>query len=501
MRSEQENVVLSAKEIAKSFSGLSVLKDISIEVQKGHVLALVGENGAGKSTLINIMSGLLQPDGGELYYENQEITWSTPKQALLRGVAVVHQELTLFKNLPIYENVFAGNPEVIRGGKLDRAFMRKTSAELMDKLGLHLDPNLLVEELTMAQQQIVEIVKAIAWKPKLLILDEATSALDTMQVQKLFDCCRELLKEGTAIIFVSHRMTELFEFADEALVIKDGYPVGYYDDLENVTENDLVNCMVGYAVDTIYPAKNQNETREPLLVTRQLTTKNIEDISIQVRPGEIIGLGGLRGHGQEELLRTLFGLERVKSGEILLDGAPYSVKNVQHAIQSGIAYVPPDRKTEGLVLTLPIEENLTISILHKLSNFFGRIFQKKEAQFQGEVRDRLRIDQRRYRQLSGHLSGGNQQKVVIGKWLKSDFKILLMDEPTRGVDVATKHEIYVFLRELVEQGVAVLLVSTEIMELMGISDRIYIFYEGKVHAELSGADINEEKVTYAIMGL
>ena len=501
MHSERENVILSAKEISKSFGGLSVLKDISIEVQKGHVLALVGENGAGKSTLINIMSGLLQPDGGELYYENQEITWSTPEKALRRGVAVVHQELTLFKNLPIYENIFAGNPEHIRGCRMDRGAMRRISVELMEKLGLKLDPNLLVEELTMAQQQIVEIVKAIAWKPKLLILDEATSALDTVQVQKLFACCRELLEQGTAIIFVSHRMTELFEFADQALVIKDGFPVGYYDDLENVTENDLVNCMVGYAVETIYPEKNQNETREPLLVTDKLTTKNIENVSIQVRPGEIIGLGGLRGHGQEELLRALFGLERVRGGEITLDGKPYTVKNVEHAIQSGIAYVPPDRKTDGLVLTLPIEENLTISILHKLSNLIGQIYNRKETDFQNEVRNRLRIDQRRFRQLAGHLSGGNQQKVVIGKWLKSDFKILLMDEPTRGVDVATKHEIYAFLRELVAQGVSVLLVSTEIMELMGISDRVYIFYEGKVHAELCGKDINEEKVTYAIMGL
>ena len=501
MHSKTESVILSAKQISKSFGGLSVLKDISLEVQKGHVLALVGENGAGKSTLINIMSGLLQPDGGELFYENQEITWSTPKQALQRGVAVVHQELTLFQNLPIYENIFAGNPEVIKHGRLDRAKMRKKSAELLEKLGLQLDPDLLVQELTMAQQQIVEVVKAIAWNPKLLILDEATSALDTVQVQKLFDCCRELLAEGAAIIFVSHRMTEMFEFADQALVIKDGYPVGYYDSLENVTENDMVNCMVGYAVDTIYPDKNENESRPPMLETKNLTTKSIENVSIKVRPGEIIGLGGLRGHGQEAVLKTLFGLESVKSGEILLDGAAYTVKSVQHAIASGIAYVPPDRKTDGLVLTLPIEENLTISVLNKLSGFFGRIFAKKETEFQDEVRNRLRIDQRRFRQLCGQLSGGNQQKIVIGKWLKSDFKILLMDEPTRGVDVATKHEIYAFLRELVAQGVSVLLVSTEIMELMGISDRIYIFYEGKVHAELSGSDINEEKVTYAIMGL
>lgn len=501
MCTEFENTVLSAKEIVKSFGGLDVLKHISINIKKGRVLALVGENGAGKSTLINILSGSLQADSGELYYEGKEIAWATPKKALQNGIAVVHQELTLFHNLPVYENVFAGNSATTRGMRLDRATMRAESGRLLEKLGVQLDLNTLVGELTMAQQQIVEIAKAAAWKPKLLILDEATSALDTVQVQKLFAFCRELLAEGTAIIFVSHRMPEIFEIADEVMVIKDGTTVGFYDQLEAVTENDLVNCMMGYTVETIYPEKNVNEMRPPILTTRGLSTKKIHDVSIEVRPGEIIGLGGLRGHGQEELLRTLFGLESVTGGEITIDGNAYEAKNVQKAIRSGFAYVPPDRKTEGLVMTLPIEENLTISALRDLSGFMGRINLRREKAMQNEVRDRLRIDQRQYRQLAGRLSGGNQQKIVIGKWLKSGFKVLLMDEPTRGVDVATKHEIYLFLRELVAQGVAVLLVSTEIMELMGISDRIYIFYEGRVHAELKGADINEEKVTYAIMGL
>lgn len=501
MSNRREDIVLSAKDIRKSFGGIDVLKNISIEVKRSHVLALVGENGAGKSTLINIISGLLQPDEGELFYEAQEISWSTPKQALKKGIAVVHQELTLFKNLPIYENVFAGNDEVIHRGRLDRKAMRQRSAELMPRLGLALNPDELVENLTMAQQQIVEIVKAIAWKPKLLILDEATSALDTRQVDKLFACCRELKAEGTAIIFVSHRMPEIFEIADEALVIKDGTPVGYYDSLGEVTENDLVNCMVGHTVESIFPPKSEEKPREPLLEIQNLSTENIKDVSIHVRQGEIIGLGGLRGHGQEELLRTLFGLEHVKSGEIMLDRKPYIVKNVGHAIQSGFAYVPPERKTEGLVLTLPIEENLSISVLSKVSGLFGYIHRKKEAAILDEIHGRLQIDQRRWHQMAGHLSGGNQQKIVIGKWLKSDFKVLLMDEPTRGVDVATKHEIYLFLRELAAQGIAVLLVSTDMLELMGISDRIYIFYEGKVHGELTGSDINEEKVTYAIMGL
>lgn len=273
MCTEFENTVLSAKEIVKSFGGLDVLKHISINIKKGRVLALVGENGAGKSTLINILSGSLQADSGELYYEGKEIAWATPKKALQNGIAVVHQELTLFHNLPVYENVFAGNSATTRGMRLDRATMRAESGRLLEKLGVQLDLNTLVGELTMAQQQIVEIAKAAAWKPKLLILDEATSALDTVQVQKLFAFCRELLAEGTAIIFVSHRMPEIFEIADEVMVIKDGTTVGFYDQLEAVTENDLVNCMMGYTVETIYPEKNVNEMRPPILTTRGLSTK------------------------------------------------------------------------------------------------------------------------------------------------------------------------------------------------------------------------------------
>lgn len=499
--SDNKSIILSAKDVCKSFGGMRVLNNISIDIKEGTVLALIGENGAGKSTLINIMSGLIQPDEGELFYNGSEISWSTPKKALEKGIAVVHQELTLFKTLSIADNVFAGNDSVIKFGKLDRKEMRKKTIELMEMLGLDLNPNELVSELSMAQQQIVEVVKALAWNPKILILDEATSALDKVQVEKLFSCCRKIVSEGTSVVFVSHRMTEIFDIADEALVIKDGTPVGYYDSLNGVTESDLVNCMVGYEVDQIFPEKNEDSVDDSMLSIENLNTENLTNINIDVRKGEIIGLGGLRGHGQEELLRVLFGIDSIKSGNIVLDGAEYKPTNIEKAIKSGFAYIPPDRKTDGLVLSLPIEENLTISILRNICNKLGRINSNKESEFISTIRDRLNIDQKRWHQMTGHLSGGNQQKIVIGKWLESGFKVLLMDEPTRGVDVATKHEIYVFLRELVSQGVSVILVSTEIMELMGISDRVYIFYEEQIKAELKGEDINEEKVTYAIMGL
>lgn len=494
-------IILTASNITKSYGGSVVLNDVSMSIKKGKVLTFVGENGAGKSTLINILSGLVSPDCGSMTYEGSKVSWSSPAHALKNGIAVVHQELTLFKNLTVAENIFVGNRSVVKFGKLDRKFMAQRSREILSKLGLEIDVNTLVENLTVAQQQLVEIAKAISWNPKLLILDEATSALDTMQVENLFKYCRELLQEDIAMVFVSHRTPEMFDIADEALVIKDGNVVGFYPELKAVTEQDLINCMVGYSIQTSFPEKNQSETRPPVLEIESLSTDFIKDVSMYIRPGEIIGLGGLRGHGQEELLRTLFGLEKVKSGNITIEGKPYTVKDVSRAISEKFAYVPPDRKKEGAVLSLPIENNLTIPVLGQVSKALGWLNRASEESMIDRTRKRLSIDQRNWHQTVAQLSGGNQQKIVIGKWLESDFKILLMDEPTRGVDVATKHEIYLFLRELTKQGLSVLLVSTDMLELIGISDRIYIFYEGRIHKELTGCDITEENVTYAIMGL
>jgi rhamnose transport system ATP-binding protein len=499
---QERHPFLSLHDVSKRFGGVQALRNITMQIQPGKILSLVGENGAGKSTLINIVSGLYSQDSGQILINGNPISWSHPSQALRRGIAVVHQELTLFGNLSVAENIYAGNPVALRRlGRLDRRMMREGAKEKLSLLGVHIDSDALVSLLTIAERQIVEIVKALTWDPRLLILDEATSALDTNQVKELFGVVRSLRDKEVAIVFVSHRMYEVLEISDQALVVKDGEVAGYYERMADVTEQDLVRCMVGYTVDTIFPAKGARLSSKPLLRARGLSNEILRDVAIEVYPGEIVGLGGLRGHGQESLLRTFFGIDSVGAGEIQIQERSYNPRKIGDAIAAGVAYVPPDRKSEGLALELSVEQNLTVSTLALLSNFTGHISSRSESEMLDGIRKRLKIDQREYYQFAGNLSGGNQQKVVLGKWLKSNVRLLLMDEPTRGIDIATKHQIYGFLRELASHGLAIVAVSTDSLELLGMSDRIYIFYEGRVHAELRGEDMTEERITYAIMGM
>ncbi|GHV80668.1 ribose import ATP-binding protein RbsA [Spirochaetia bacterium] len=497
-----EEYILSLDGISKSFGGIQVLSDTTLQLQRGKVMALVGENGAGKSTLINIVSGLFKPDGGSMLLNGEQVHWASPAQAIKKGIAVVHQELTLFPNLTIAENMFAGNSAVhLTFGRINRELMHKRSAEILNMLGFSIDTTIYVGELSLAEQQLVEIAKALVWEPKILVLDEATSALDTNQVKLLFNAVNRLKETGVTIIFVSHRMYEIFEIADQALILKDGKIVAQVgeDQMKTVTEDYLVSCMLGRSVSAIFPGKRSLETKNVLLSLEGMTNgKAKEEIPFIVHPGEIVGLAGLRGHGQEELLRILFGISERKDCKITIEGGAYQPKNPIHAIKSGFGYVPADRKTQGVAQDLPIEVNLTS--VNKKKNF-SRIRFAKERDMIQEIRDTLRIRQGRWYQPVRSLSGGNQQKVALGKWLKTNFKILLMDEPTRGIDVATKHEIYEFLRSLAEQGVGILAVSTDSLELLGISDRIYVFYDGGIHAMLEGDNLNEVKLTKAIMGV
>lgn len=496
--------VMELNEISKTFGGVHALESITFNLQRGKIIALVGENGAGKSTLINIISGLYYSDTGYMTLESNRVLWDNPKQALDHGIAVVHQELTLFPNLTVAENVFAGKQSVIlKFGRLDKKQMYDRTKEILNRLNVEIDPNDLVETLSLSNQQMVEIAKALMWAPKILILDEATSALDNSQVEALFSVVRELSAQDVTVLIVSHRMYELLEIADMALVLKDGKLVKSFDSLENVTQKMLVETMLGREINAIDQKKNTEHNSETMLSVHHVSNNVLKDVSLHAEPGKIIGFGGLRGHGQEEILRVLFGLSSKTSGEILFDGKPYVPHDPMKAIKAGFAYVPPDRKTEGLILDLSVEFNLTSVILgrqRKLSNAFGFIRQRNERQIIHEIRDKLQIMQKEWRQQIKFLSGGNQQKVAIGKWLKSNYRILLMDEPTRGIDVATKREIYHFLRELSGSGISILFVSTDSTELLEISDRIYVFYEGGVNAVLEGDEMNETCLTHAIMG-
>jgi len=500
-RTTNKEYILALEGISKRFGGTLALSDTTLTLPRGKVVALVGENGAGKSTLINIISGLFRPDSGTIELDGEPVQWTGPAQAIKKGIAVVHQELTLFPNLTVAENVFAGNNEInLRFGRIDRETMHRRTGEILEMLGLKIDATVSANDLSLAEQQLVEVAKALVWNPRILILDEATSALDPNQVKRLFDAVRKLRDSGVAIIFVSHRMYEIEEIANQALVLKDGRIVASLDDeaMKNTTQDMLVEAMLGRAVEAVFPNKATARSKEVLLDVEGLVNDQLRGVSMQILPGEIVGLAGLRGHGQEELLRVLFGICPCKQGKVNLGNRPYVSRNPIHAIKSGFAYVPADRKTQGVAQELSIEVNLT-SVTKK--RMYSRIRFKEERDTIREIRRSLNIGQSVWNQQVRSLSGGNQQKVVLGKWLKSDFKVLLMDEPTRGIDVATKHEIYEFLRALAETGVAIVAVSTDTLELLGISDRIYVFYEGGIHAMLEGEALNEASLTSAIMGV
>ena len=501
-----QDVILHLENISKRFGGIQALKDTSLDMERGQIIALVGENGAGKSTMINIISGLYPPDSGAIRFKGEQVIWPSPSHALRHGIAVVHQELTLFPNLTISENVFVGNRRMIsKGGRVDRAHMRRETSRLLERLGLHLNVDRLVGTLSLAEQQLVEVAKALAWQPDLLILDEATSALDVHQVEALFQIVRKLRDQGVTILFVSHRMYEITQLCNQALVLKDGVIMAQFgeEEIASITQATLVEAMVGKTVSAMYPEKSHMHAAGALLQIEDLSTNLLKHVHMAVRPGEIVGLGGLRGHGQEELLRTLFGMSSGRiSGQILLDQKPYMPRSPRQAVARGLAYVPPDRKTEGIAQRLDVEINLTSVVLRRLlQDKLGNLSMKKVGGTIDEIREQMNIGQRQWKQPVNSLSGGNQQKVALGKWLKSGFRVLLMDEPTRGIDVVTKHEIYNFLRRLTETGVSIVIVSTDALELLGISDRIYVFYEGSVQAVLEGDSLNEAMLTQAIMGM
>lgn len=489
--------------VTKSFGDVRALEDVSLTLRSDSVLALVGGNGAGKSTLLNVVSGVVAPDHGQVRFDGSPLRPGRAHDALARGIATVHQELTLFPNLTVWENVFAGHEDAGRvGRRLRPRLMIERTRRLLARLGVDIPPGAKVEALSLAQQQLVEIAKALSWNPRVLILDEATSALGQHQVQRLFGLVRELAAQGTGIIFVSHRMPEVFAICGEAVVLKDGRLAASFTSLHGVSENDLVEAMVGRSLSAVFPDKNGKPSGATVLVAEKLAGGQVQDVSLTVRAGEIIGLGGLQGHGQQDVLRLLFGISPARGGTVTLGGRRVVLTNPRTAMAAGVAYVPPDRKTEGLLLPHAVEMNLTLPLLQRmLATRFGRLRFAAERQTVAGLRGQLRIRQRQWRQPIESLSGGNQQKVVLGKWLAHDYHLLLLDEPTRGVDVETKREVYWLLRSLADKGKAVLVASTDSMELLGLCDRVYVIYEGRVQRELAGEALTEYELTQATLGV
>jgi ribose transport system ATP-binding protein len=494
---------IEAREVSKHFGGTVALNNVSFSCQPGSIHALIGENGAGKSTLIKIFSGVVSPDSGTIMVKGQPSTIQSPAHAARQGIVPVFQELSLMPHLTVAENIHVTNPPRNRFGLVDGKMLARRTDQFFTDLGFeHIDPDALISELPLAQRQLVEIAKALALNPQVLILDEGTSALSIHDVKLVFQVIRRLRDEGRSVIFISHRMGEVEEIADTLTIFRDGQDVGSFP-MGSVGRDEMVQLMIGRKLEQVFPPKPPAQERAPLLEVQNLGWElALHDISFSVSKGEIVGLGGLDGQGQGELLFSLFGLLRGLRGQIIIDGQPQRINGPAAASNAGInlALIPEDRKTEGLILPMSVGDNSSLSIIDRLARF-GLIDRKQEQASIQRTIERMSIKTPSSRLAARSLSGGNQQKLVIGKWLLTEAKIYLLHDPTRGIDVGTKQEIYQLIRTLADQGAAILFFSTELSELVGMCDRVLVLYEGRIFRELTGDDITEESIVSAALGL
>ncbi|MBX3569310.1 MAG: sugar ABC transporter ATP-binding protein [Rhizobiaceae bacterium] len=490
--------------ISKRYGGVRALENASLDVSAGRIHAILGENGAGKSTLIKVMAGVVAPDEGRMTLDGKEISFGSPAAANDAGIVCVFQELSLIPDLSVADNIAISNPPT-RFGMIDRAAQRRIAEEALRRAGAEdVHPLALVKDLPLSRRQMVEIAKALARKPRILILDEATSALTASDVAKVFAVLKRLRSEGLALLYISHRMNEIAELADDCSVFRNGRHVATYA-AGSKTDNEVVELMIGREYSSVFPPKpvRTDSAAPPLLECRHLTwTDRLNDISMTIRAGEVVGLGGLDGQGQRELLLAFFGVLRGLKGEILVEGKPMSISSPAAARDGriGMALIPEDRKTEGLMLPMTVRENLSFASLDHLSRG-GVIDRKLEERKIEEMVRLLAIKTAGLDIPVGSLSGGNQQKVVIAKWLMRGPRIILLNDPTRGIDVGTKQEIYQLLRKLSDAGAAILFYSTDYDELIGCCDRVLVLYDGAVKRELVGDEINEHALIASALNI
>ncbi len=490
--------------ISKRYGGVKALEKAELTVEKGRIHAVLGENGAGKSTLIKIMAGVVRPDEGSMSLEGREVRFAEPAEANRAGIVCIFQELSLIPDLSVADNISISNPPK-RFGLIDRKRQRRIAEEALARAGAEgIHPLAPVKDLPLSRRQMVEIAKALARDPRILILDEATSALTAADVSKVFDVLKRLRSEGLALLYISHRMHEIAELADECTVFRNGRNVATYK-AGTKSDTEVVELMIGREYSHIFPPKPMAlpTGKPPVLEARNLTwTNRLKDVSLSVRAGEIVGLGGLDGQGQRDLLLGLFGVLRGVSGEILIDGRKVSISSpsVAKSRKNGMALIPEDRKTEGLMLPMSVRDNLSFAALHRLSHA-GLIDRAAEAKAVEEMIRLLGIRTAGTDIPVGSLSGGNQQKVVIAKWLMVTPRIILLNDPTRGIDVGTKQEMYQLLRKLADSGAAIVFYSTDYDELIGCCDRVLVFYDGAVRRVLAGAEITERSLISSALNI
>ncbi len=493
-----EAPVLVLQHAAKSFGAVQALVDGSIELYPGEAHALVGENGAGKSTLVKILAGVYQPDAGALLADGLQITLHGPAAARAAGIAVIYQEPALFPDLSVAENMFIGRQPLGSGRRIDRRAMRTEAAAIFARLGVQLDPARIARGLSIADQQVVEIGKAISLDARVIVMDEPTAALSAAEVDRLFDVVRTLWAAGTAVLFISHRLEEVFTLCQRVTVMRDGRQV-LSRELEGLVAGDLVRAMVGREL-AERPPGEQVAPGEPLLTVDRLTREGVfTDISFTVRAGEIVALAGLVGSGRSEVARAIFGIDRYDAGAVTLRGQRLRRGSPTGAMAAGVGFVPEDRRQQGLVMDMSVQQNVALASLGRLRHG-GLIRASAERALAADWASRLKIKYGRLKDPVSMLSGGNQQKVVLAKWLGRKPAVLIVDEPTRGIDVATKAEVHHLLVELARDGVGVLMISSELPEVLRISDRILVMREGRLMTELAHAEASEEEILSAATG-
>lgn len=484
---------LKVEGIHKSFPGVKALSNVTMDIKRGEVLALAGENGAGKSTLMKILGGEYQPDRGKIFINGQAVRIENNAASQKLGISIIYQELNTIPNVSIAENIFVGR-EKRKRGLIDRNSMNKETERLLEQVGLRgVTPNTIAGTLSTAQKQMIEVAKALSLDSKLIIMDEPTSSLTTNETEKLFKIIDNLKSKGTSVVFISHRMNEIMALADRVLVMRDGEIAGLIEDRNEITEDLIIRYMVGRELNRQLSQKTEKLGKEVMRVENLCTPDFLNNISFSLYEREILGFAGLVGAGRSEVMRAIFGVDKMSGGVVYIDGKKATIRNTSDALRYGLGFVPEDRKQQALVLGMTVRENTTLAALKQMKRRFF-IDKAKEENVTNARIEQLDIKTPSTEQKVLNLSGGNQQKVVIGKWLETVPRILIVDEPTRGIDIRSKTEIHNLIIELASQGMAVILVSSEMQEILNISDRIIVMHDGRITGELSRQEGTQERI-------